>query len=68
MRESQWKELTTGHLLKSGCMKNEISTRNGATAGLKTSYISDVEFNLMGNIRVLCLILVSHIILLLLIA
>ena len=49
-------------------MENKIRARNCRAAGLKTSYISDVELDLVSYIRVLRLILVSHIILLLLIA
>ena len=54
-------------MLEGGRMKNEISAWDGATAGFKVSNVTNVELNLVCHIRVLCLIFVTHIILLFLI-
>ena len=49
-------------------MKNIICSRNGATAGFQVSNVSNEEFYLVGNLRILGLVLVTHVVLLFLVA
>lgn len=46
-------------------MKNEIYTRHRCAARLQVSDISNIEFNLVCHIRIVGLVLVTHIVLLL---
>ena len=49
-------------------MKNIICSRNGATAGFQVSNVSNEEFYLVGDLRILGLVLVTHVVLLFLVA
>lgn len=55
-------------MLEGGRMKNEISAWDGATAGFKVSHIANVEFDFVSYIRILGLVLVTHVVLFFLIA
>lgn len=57
-------KLARRHLFECCCMENIICAGNGSSARLKISYISDVEFNFVCDLRIFCLIFVAHIILL----
>ena len=49
-------------------MENIICPRNSGTARFEATDVSDEEFNLVRNIRILGLVFVTHIVLLLLVA
>ena len=61
-------ELAGRNLLQSSRMENVVNTRHGVLDRLRIADIADVELDLLGGLRVLGLKLVSHIILLLLVA
>lgn len=61
-------ELARRHLLESGCMEDVVYARHCVAARLKASYVSDEKLDLMSYVRILRLILVTHVVLLLLIA
>ena len=48
-------------------MEDIVSPRHGRSAGLQVSYVADVEFDFMCDVRILGLVLVTHIVLLLLV-
>ena len=48
-------------------MEDIVSPRHGRSAGLQVSYVADVEFDFMGDVRILGLVLVTHIVLLFLV-
>ena len=61
-------ELTARDLLQCCGMEDVIHARHGIAARLQIAYIADKKLDFMGHIRVFHLVLVTHIVLLLLIA
>ena len=61
-------KLTRRHLLQSSGMEDIIHTRHCTAAAFQTAYIAYIEFNFMSHLRIFGLILVTHIVLLLLVA
>lgn len=61
-------ELAGGHLLERRRMEDVVHAGHGVRDGLRVADIADVEFDLMGCLRVLGLELVAHIVLLLFVA
>ncbi len=61
-------ELAGGHLLEGGSMEDKIRARDRSPAGFQFAYVADEEFDLVGYIRVLGLVLVTHVVLLLFVA
>ena len=60
-------ELAGRNLLQSSSMEDVINTRHSITDRLRIADITDVELDLASSLRVLCLKLMTHIVLLLLI-
>ena len=60
-------ELAGGNLLERCGMKDVVHARHGVTDGLGIADITDVKLHLLGVLRVLCLKLMTHIVLLLLV-
>ena len=60
-------ELAGRHLLERCGMKDVVHARHGVTDGLGIADITDVKLHLLGVLRVLCLKLMTHIVLLLLV-
>ena len=67
MQPFHGEELAGRHLLEGRCVEDIVSAGNGAAAGLEAADVSDIEFDLVSDIRILGLVLVTHIVLLLLI-
>ena len=68
LRPDQGGQFTADSPLKGGCVENVVSARDGAAARFKTADVSNEEFDFVSDIRILCLVLMAHIILLLLVA
>ena len=63
-----WEELAAWHLFEGCSVEYIIHTRHCGAAAFEAAYITDVELDLVRYLRHLCLILVTHVILLFLIA
>ena len=61
-------ELTGRHLLERRGVEDVVHPRHGVAHGLRVAHVADVELDLFGVLRVLCLQLVAHVVLLLLVA
>ena len=61
-------ELAAGDLLQRCRVEYVIDPRHRAPATFEAADVADVEFDLVGDVRVPCLVLVAHVVLLLLVA
>ena len=61
-------ELTGRHLLEGCGMEYVVNPRHGVSQRLRVADIADVEFDLIGVVRVFCLEFMAHVILLLFVA
>ena len=61
-------ELAAGHLLQCSCMEDVVHALHGVAEGAAVAHIANVELDLAGHLRHTCLEVVTHVVLLLLVA